>query len=91
MRVPNSGAQQEKIAPRLAVASMSTNVSGMFGAYAATRSPGPTPSRRSPARTRRTCSRSSAAVSVTGVRVCEYASTTGSSSASPGIRSTCSA
>ena len=89
--MPNSGAQLEKIAPRLAVASSSTNVSGMFGAYAATRSPGATPSRRSPARTRRTCSRSSAAVRVTGSRVCEYAITTGSSSAEPGMRSTFSA
>jgi hypothetical protein len=69
LRVPNSGAQEENTAPRLAAASSSTKVSGMLGAYAATRSPGPTPSRRSPARTRRTASRSSAAVSVTGSRV----------------------
>jgi hypothetical protein len=91
LRVPNSGAQDENTAPRLAVASIRTYVSGMFGAYAATRSPRVTPSRRRPARARRTCSRSSAAVSVTGARVWLCAITTGSPSARPGIRSTFSA
>ncbi len=91
LRVPNSGAQLEKTAPRLAAASMSTNVSGMFGAYAATRSPAATPRPRSAARARRTSSRSWAAVSVTGSRVWEHPSTMTSSSARPGRRSTCSA
>ena len=42
---PNSGAHELNAAPRLAVASIGTSVSGMLGAYAATRSPGPTPKR----------------------------------------------
>ena len=59
LREPSSGAQLANTAPRLAVAANATSVSGMFGMYATTRSPGPTPSRSSPARARATRSRSS--------------------------------
>ena len=52
LRGPNSEAQVAQIAPRLAVARNATSVSGMFGRYATTRSPRPTPSRCSPARAR---------------------------------------
>ena len=57
------GAQLDHTAPSDAVARKATSVSGMFGAYAATRSPGATPRRRSPAAHRATCSASSARVS----------------------------
>ena len=40
--MPKSGEHDEKIAPRLAVASMMTTASGTLGMKAATRSPGPT-------------------------------------------------
>ena len=74
----------------LAVAANATSVSGMFGMYATTRSPGPTPSRRSPARARATCSRSSPKVRSTGSRVCER-ETTAISSTSSSAPTMCSA
>ena len=54
LRAPNSGAHAAQVAPRLAVARNATTVSGMFGRYAATRSPRPTPSRCRPFRARAT-------------------------------------
>src|SRR5882724_6134911 len=42
---PKSGEALVNVAPRVAVASIVTIVSGMFGIYAATRSPGRPPSR----------------------------------------------
>jgi len=48
------------MAPRLAAASIAITASGRFGTNPATRSPGPTPAAANPARTRRTCSASSA-------------------------------
>ena len=71
LRTPSSGAQLAQTAPRLAVAANATSVSGMFGRYATTRSPGPTPRRARPARARATCSRKPANVSSAGARVCD--------------------
>ena len=56
---PNSGAQLDQMAPRLAVASSPTTASGMFGTMAATRSPRPTPRRRRPSAAAATDDRSS--------------------------------
>jgi hypothetical protein len=61
--VPNSGAQLDQTAPRLAVARKATRVSGILGSKAATRSPRSTPNRRNPAAAAATSSRSSANVS----------------------------
>ena len=48
---PNSGEHADHMAPRLDAARNPITVSGMFGMSAATRSPFPTPSRRSRAAT----------------------------------------
>jgi hypothetical protein len=77
-RTPNSGAQLDQTAPSAAVARKATMVSGMLGAYAATRSPGPTPARRSPSVAAITCDRNSSHVSVTAGRVWLWAITAGS-------------
>ena len=45
---PNSAAQLDQTAPRLAVASSATTASGVFGTMAATRSPRRTPRRCRP-------------------------------------------
>jgi BRCT domain type II-containing protein len=66
LRTPNSGAQLDQIAPSDAVARNATIVSGTLGRKAATRSPRPTPSPRSPAAQRSTCSRSSPHVTSAG-------------------------
>ena len=62
LRSPKSGEHDDHTAPMLAVASSAMTASGMFGRYAATRSPRPTPSRRSPAATDATARASSAYV-----------------------------
>ena len=49
---PNSGGAADQIAPSDAHARNAATVSGVLVRYAATRSPGPTPRRRSPAATR---------------------------------------
>src|ERR1700733_524969 len=49
LRAPNSGAADDQTAPIEAQASNAATVSGMFGMYAATRSPSETPNARSPA------------------------------------------
>ena len=72
--------------PSDAVARRPITASGMFGRNAATRSPRPTPWRARPARQRATASRSSAAVSSTGSRVCDRATITTSSGGSAGHR-----
>ena len=90
LRAPNSGAQEAQIAPREAQARKATSASGMFGTNATTRSPRPTPSRRSPARARPTCSASSPKVSSLRSRVCEYA-ISATVSRSSGRPSMCSA
>ena len=74
-----------QIAPRLAVARNATSVSGMFGRYATTRSPRPTPSRCRPARARATWSRNSPKVSSIGPRVFERATTATASGSSPNM------
>ncbi len=56
---PKSGEHDDQMAPRLAVASNPISAAGMFGRYAATRSPLVTPSAWSPARTRATSAASS--------------------------------
>ena len=56
-RTPNSGAHDDHTAPRLAAARNATVVSGMFGRYAAMRSPRCTPNRTNPARHRDTAVR----------------------------------
>ena len=53
----------DQIAPTLAVARKAISVSGIFGMYATTRSPRPTPSARSPPATAATCVESSPHVS----------------------------
>ena len=58
--MPKSGEHEDQIAPRLAVASMATTVSGTFGMKPATRSPLPTPSALSACDSRDTWSWSSA-------------------------------
>ena len=50
LRAPKSGEQLDQIAPIDAQARNAATASGMFGRYATTRSPGPTPSARKPAR-----------------------------------------
>ena len=74
--VPDSGAQQVKMAPRLAAAYRVIIASGMLGRYAATRSPGPTPRPCSAARSDATRARSSPRVSSIRGRVSERATRT---------------
>ena len=57
---PNSGAQLDQIAPKLAVAKNAITASPPFGKRPATRSPERTPKRRKPARARATSSASCA-------------------------------
>ena len=49
LRTPNSGAADDHTAPIEAHANSAATVSGMFGMYAAIRSPSPTPDARNPA------------------------------------------
>src|ERR1700733_8269124 len=59
LRAPNSGAAEDQMAPIDAQANGGAPVSGMFGMYAATRSPSPTPKAFSPAAIEAVCDRSS--------------------------------
>ena len=59
LRAPNSGAADDQTAPIDAQANSDATVSGMFGMYAATRSPSPTPSARRPEAIAAVCDRSS--------------------------------
>ena len=90
-RTPNSGAQLDHTPPSDAVARNATSVSGMFGAYATTRTPGPTPRRRNPAAQRRTRSASSDHVSSMRPRVWLSATTATTSPSSPADASAWSA
>ena len=64
LRGPKSGEHDDQMAPRLAVASSPTKASGMFGVYAATRSPLVTPRACNPVRTLATSPASSPKLSV---------------------------
>ena len=81
LRAPNSGAAEDQTAPIEAHANNAATVSGMFGMYAATRSPSPTPEERSPAAIAAVCERSSPQVSEASSRdseACWIASPSGS-------------
>ena len=77
------------MAPIDAHASNAATVSGMFGMYAATRSPSPTPSARSPAAIAAVCARSSPQVHDVERRSSEACWIASPSSGLP--RNTCSA
>ena len=81
--------QLDQTAPMLAHARNATTVSGTFGMYAATRSPRPTPSRRSPAAQRATWSASSS--QVTSASGCDSEAWTIATSPGRAAQNRCSA